>query len=67
MPVDLLALAPAGGAAVSGDVGLLRGNGHRTLQRVYWSNKSTSITSDVPSEAELRPDLWGERQFAADE
>ena len=67
VPVDLLALDPAGGAAVSGDVGLLRGNGHRTLQRVYWSNKSTSITSDIPSEAELRPDLWGEWQFAADE
>jgi hypothetical protein len=28
-------------------------------QRVYCSNKATAITADVPSEAELRPDLWG--------
>ena len=27
---------------------------------VYWSNKATGITADVPSEAELTPGLWGD-------
>ena len=53
-------------AAGHTDVGVLRGNGHRTLQRVYWHNKSTSITADIPTEAELRPELWGEWRFTAD-
>jgi hypothetical protein len=42
-----------------GDVGILRGNGSQTLQRVYWTNKATAIVSDVPSEAQLMPKLWG--------
>lgn len=58
-PLALLWLAPAPNQSIRGDVGVLRGEGSRTLQRVYWHNKSTSITSDIPSEAELRPDLWG--------
>ena len=45
--------------AIKGDIGILRGNGFQTLQRVYWNNKATAITADVPSEAELTPKLWG--------
>ena len=48
-----------------GDLGILRGNGFQTLQRVYWNNKATAITADVPSEAELTPALWGRWQFKA--
>jgi hypothetical protein len=44
---------------LQGDLGILRGNGFETLERVYWSNKATAITSDVPSEAQLTPRLWG--------
>jgi hypothetical protein len=47
------------GATVKADLGILRGNGFQTLQRVYWSNKATGIVADVPSEAELTPLLWG--------
>ena len=47
------------GQVLQGDVGILRGNGFETLHRVYWSNKATAITSDVPSEAQLTPRLWG--------
>ena len=47
------------GRTIRGDVGLLRGNGFQTLQRVYWSNKETGLVSDIPSEAELLPALWG--------
>jgi DNA-binding beta-propeller fold protein YncE len=46
-----------------GDLGILRGNGFQTTQRIYWSNKSTAITSDVPSEAKLTPSLWGKFHF----
>jgi hypothetical protein len=60
VPLTVLGWNPAAGPALRGDVGVLRGNGFQTLQRVYWSNKATAITSDVPSEAELTPRLWGE-------
>jgi hypothetical protein len=59
VPLAVLGWRPAPGKAFRGDVGLLRGNGFQTFQRVYWSNKATAITSDVPSEAELTPRLWG--------
>ncbi len=51
------------GTTLAGDLGILRGNGFQTTQRVYWSNKSTAITSDVPSEAQLTPALWGKFTF----
>ena len=38
---------------------ILRGNCTETTARSYWSNKSTGITVDVPSEASLTPHLWG--------
>ena len=50
---------PKPGETYRADLGVLRGSNHQTTQRVYWSNKATAITSDVPSEAELTPGLWG--------
>ena len=50
---------------VRGDVGILRGDGQSTTARVYWANKATGITADVPSEAELQPKLWGKLNFPA--
>lgn len=64
VPLAVLGWEPAAGSRFRGDIGLLRGNGFQTLQRVYWSNKATAITSDVPSEAELTPRLWGEWRVA---
>jgi hypothetical protein len=51
--------------ALRGDIGVLRGDGDRTVQRAYWHNKATGLTSDVPSEAELTPQLWGRWEFRA--
>jgi hypothetical protein len=62
IPLATLGWRPQAGQRLRGDIGLLRGNGFQTLQRVYWSNKATGITADVPSEAELTPQLWGEWQ-----
>jgi hypothetical protein len=59
VPLDLLGLHPTRGQTIRGDVGVLRGNGFQTLQRAYWSNKSSGLVSDLPSEAELTPRLWG--------
>jgi hypothetical protein len=63
VPLATLGLRPEAGAAVRGDVGVLRGDGSQTVQRVYWSNKATALTSDVPSEAMLTPALWGKWVF----
>lgn len=64
IPLDVLGLHPAPNQAIKADVGVLRGNGFQTLQRAYWSNKATGLVSDVPSEAELTPRLWGQWKFA---
>ncbi len=63
VPLELLLLRPALGMRIRGDIGILRGNGSETTNRIYWSNKATSIVSDVPSEAQLTPALWGPWEF----
>jgi hypothetical protein len=66
IPLAVLGLKPASGSTLRGDVGLLRGDGLRTTQRVYWSNKASGLVSDIPSEAELTPQLWGMLKFVLD-
>ncbi|RYX85973.1 hypothetical protein EON83_04250 [bacterium] len=63
VPLALLRLAPQSGQSITGDIGLLRGNGFQNLQRVYWHNKASGLVSDLASEAELLPNLWGQLQF----
>ncbi len=59
IPLSVLHLSPQPGMKIKADLGVLRGDGVSTLARVYWSNKATAIVSDVPSEAQLTPALWG--------
>ena len=59
VPLDVLGLAAKPGLETRGDIGILRGSEGATIQRLYWHNKATNITSDVPSEAALTPHLWG--------
>lgn len=63
VPLTVLGLNPKPGMRIRGDIGILRGDGHQTVARTYWSNKATSIVSDVPSEAELTPWAWGTWEF----
>ena len=63
VPLSTLGLKPQSGLKLRGDIGVLRGNGAETMQRAYWSNKASGITADLPSEAELLPQLWGEFIF----
>lgn len=65
IPLATLGLKGAAGDAIHGDIGVLRGDGSTTLQRSYWRNKSSALTSDLPSEAELTPKLWGRMEFQA--
>jgi hypothetical protein len=66
IPLQVLNLKPLPGTTLRGDIGLLRGDGLQTTQRVYWSNKASGLVSDVPSEAELTPQLWGTLKFVSD-
>lgn len=63
IPLEVLGLTPQAGITVRADLGVLRGDGANTNQRLYWQNKATGHTSDVPSEASLTPHLWGRWQF----
>lgn len=63
VPLAVLGLKPTAGMVIRGDLGVLRGDGNQTMARVYWSNKGTAITADVPSEAMLAPQLWGRVEF----
>ena len=60
IPLSLVGLRPQRGGTLRGDVGVLRGQNGATVARVYWSNKATAIVSDVPSEAALAPQNWGD-------
>lgn len=60
------AAAPAAGAALPLDFGVIFSTptGEAVAERVYWSNKAAGAVSDVPSEAEVRPELWGWARLA---
>jgi len=66
IPLAVLGLNAVPGTTLRGDLGLLRGDGLQTTQRVYWSNKASGLVSDIPSEAELTPQLWGTLKLVAD-
>jgi len=64
--LDRLLLKPTAGMLIKGDIGILRGQDGQTTARIYWSNKATGITADVPSEAVLTPGLWGDWEFRSE-
>jgi hypothetical protein len=64
VPLATLGLDPRDGLELRGDVGVLRGDGARTVQRLYWQNKVAGTVSDIPTEASLTPALWGRVRFA---
>lgn len=66
IPLTTLRWQPKTGETYRADLGVLRGSNGQTTQRVYWSNKATAITADVPSEAELTPGLWGKWKVVGD-
>ncbi|HEX2951672.1 MAG TPA: PA14 domain-containing protein, partial [Armatimonadota bacterium] len=63
VPLATVGLTAEKGRTILADLGVLRGNGVQTVQRVYWNNLDTGIVSDIPSEARLRPGNWGAVRF----
>jgi len=65
VPLHSIHLAPRATPVIRGDVGRVHSDqtGTRAVSREYWSNKNTNITADVPSEAQLQPNLWGTFRF----
>jgi hypothetical protein len=65
VPLATLGVNLATSHTFTGDVGVIYGSatGGSARLRLYWSNKDTAITSDVPSEAALQPDKWGQLRF----
>ena len=59
VPLSLLNITPQSGQMLLGDLGVLRGDGSETKQRIYWSNPDTAMVNDVPTEARLTPGKWG--------
>ncbi|EDM27280.1 hypothetical protein LNTAR_21240 [Lentisphaera araneosa HTCC2155] len=59
VPLKLIGLNPQG-QKITGDIGVLLGNGNTTTRRLYWSNKNTVMLFDAPEESLLKPALWGE-------
>ena len=65
IPWKQLGFAPPSDAEIRGDFGVLlsTADGSAVARRIYWANPSTSIVSDLPSEARLTPDNWGLFKF----
>jgi hypothetical protein len=60
IPLTTLGMAVQDGETIlQGDIGILRGTGAMTTQRLYWNNLNTAINSDIPSEARLQPGIGG--------
>ena len=63
IPLSVLGLEPRDGLELRADIGYLRGTPGNTTERVYWHNKATGLTADVPGEAMLAPSRWGTLRF----
>ena len=65
IPLKTLGLAPKAGLAIRGDVGVIASDsqGRINTARTYWSNPNTNLVSDLPHEAWLYPNTWGELTF----
>ena len=65
VPLAMLGIdsTPGNGQKARGDIGLIRGDGTRNIQRLCWHNRDTLLVSDIPSEARLVPANWGYFHF----
>ncbi len=61
--------APSTETKMTGDVGLVTSDetGSKNLARIYYFNKDTGLTSDMPGEAKCYPNNWGGITFSAED
>jgi hypothetical protein len=64
VPLSVLGLEAPAGKEFRGDAGVVLSDGMRARARIYWHNKTDSMTADVPSEARLNPSQWGILSFS---
>jgi hypothetical protein len=62
IPWSRLGITPTSGLKLKADFGILSADagGMVTASRKYWNSPSTGLANDLPGEAELVPDRWGE-------
>ena len=62
VPWSLVGVKPAAGMKLRGDIGFLSSDdaGEHTMLRTYFFNRNTGLVSDIPMEAKLATDAWGE-------
>lgn len=65
IPWASLGFKPQAGKTIRGDVGFILSDndGNINTARIYWANKLTNLVNDLPLEAWLNPDRWGEITF----
>ncbi len=63
IPLRVLGLDVRPGLQTLGDLGVLIGDGRDTYARLYWNNRHAGIATDLPSEARLTPEWWGQWTF----
>jgi hypothetical protein len=65
IPLADLHLKPHPGVKIRGDVGFISSNAAGTIDvaRTYWANQHTNLVNDMPIEAWMTPDQWGEFEF----
>jgi hypothetical protein len=61
VPLAALGFNPQAGKSYRTDLGVIYSDakGDNRAARVYWSNKATGLTADVPGEIMATPGLWG--------
>ena len=63
VPLKELQFTPDPLKPITGDIGIITGNGTETTGRTYWHNKRMTIVTDIPTEASLYPQHWGTLRF----
>ena len=65
VPLKTLGIAPRDDLRLKLDWGVLAADKHGNAveRRLYWASKGAAVLADTPSEARLRPDLWGAIRF----
>jgi hypothetical protein len=61
VPLATLGFKPEAGKAYKADLGVIYSDakGDNRQLRMYWANRATGLTSDIPGEIMATPSLWG--------
>ena len=65
IPLEAIGLKPSPGLVLRGDMGFISADaaGQINTARTYWANPNTNLVNDLPLEAWLSPNAWGQWTF----